>query len=139
MGCGWTVSLDNIAESVLDIIERIKNKGEEFTIMKKAVMQLQVRSLEEMNMDYSKLYNSMVKSVRSIWNYNSKLVYYSWQKPKQGCNTETSRQISPEEYESYIVQLEQEVKHIKTSRSYKIAQLLSKIWSKFDFLNRIRG
>lgn len=71
--------------------------------------------------------------------YDSKALYLSWEKPKKDGENQKNRQITAEEYQNYIVQLEQEIERIKISRSYKIAQILSEIWSKFNFLRRIRG
>lgn len=139
MGCGWTVSLQNITEEVLQIVNRIKDKEKEFEVKRTAVEQIQLRSLSDMNAVYSKLYLSLLKKERCMREYDSKALYLSWEKPKKDGENQKTRQITAEEYQNYIVQLEQEIERIKISRSYKIAQILSKIWSKFNFLRRIRG
>lgn len=61
MECGWLVSPENTYAETMDIINRIKNKGQEYQTMFERLKLLHIKSLKEMGNDYLKLYGEYVK------------------------------------------------------------------------------
>lgn len=132
MKCGWVVSLERIVPDVAEILERIKTRPEEFKRVCELVEEIAPRTLAEMNQHYLKLYGELECGKRWLQDYDAKQLYYAWQE-RFANEDKQERVISEEEYQRYILKLEQEIYQLYASRSYKLAQKISKIWS------RLRG
>lgn len=128
MKCGWTVSADNAAEETLSIIKRIKDRGKEYSSVLNTVKKLHLKTVSEMNNEYSALYNELISGTFQEKPYESEFIFNSWLQPKE----ELPHSINEEEYQRYILSLEEELQNIKGSRSYTLAKAISKIWGRLQ-------
>lgn len=127
MNCGWVVPLNSIEQSVIDILEGLKEKPDEYKKKCEIVNDLKLRSLLQMNEEYLALYKSMKVVKRKKIAYDAKQIYDAWDGKILG---KEERVISAQEYQNYILSLEQNIQQIYTSRSYKLATKISKVWSR---------
>lgn len=127
MNCGWVVPLDSIEQSVIDILKELKEKPDEYKKKCEIVNNLELRSLLQMNEEYLALYKSMRTGKRKKLAYDAKQIYDAWDGKMTG---KEERVISEQEYQNYILSLEQNIQQIYTSRSYKLATKISKVWSR---------
>src|SRR5699024_44936 len=107
MKCGWTVSADNAAEETLSIIKRIKDRGKEYSSVLNTVKKLHLKTVSEMNNEYSALYNELISGTFQEKPYESEFIFNSWLQPKE----ELPHSINEEEYQRYILSLEEELQN----------------------------
>jgi len=64
-GFGWLVPVENAAEESIAIINRIKNKGEEYRAKKLMAVNTAIKTKEEMKADYQNIYSSVMGTEKS--------------------------------------------------------------------------
>lgn len=126
LDCGWVVPLDSIEQSVITILKRLRERPGEYKEKCEIVNNLNLRSLLDMNHEYLNLYNTLATTTKKWSDYDVKQIYYAWGGRIK--REEQKRIISEEEYQNYIVKLEQEIRQLYTSRSYKLARRMSRVW-----------
>ena len=129
MQCGWTVPLENIVPETEKVLERIKKKPEEYRNMCEHVRNIKMRSLAEMDQEYLALYKKILLDApdKEMGGYDTQQIYQAWQ--EKTVAGENSRTISAEEYQAYIIKLEQDIENIKESRTYKLARKIAHVWT----------
>lgn len=63
MKCGWLVPYEASYTQILELINRIKDKGTEYQEMKKNAEQLQMRTVSEMCQDYHRFYQNIFREI----------------------------------------------------------------------------
>lgn len=121
MECGWVVSAENSYNEVLDIINRIKDKGLEYQDKKKQVEKIRLKDLDEMGSEYSVLYKKVLNGrKRAKMIHSDELYKYVWNAYRLAKGTHFGMQVDETQVYERVNQLEIRLDAITNSFTYKV-------------------
>lgn len=122
MDCGWLVPYTATYKDILNIIDRIKDRGEEYQAKKEKALSASIRTVQEMCTDYKNLYqtvansNKHFKMPQEAYNVFSKSYLF-------GNGSGNSRDAMLKR----LNETEQRLRNVEHSSAYRIAQILLRI------------
>lgn len=126
--CGWLVSSENAYQETLEIISRIKDKGEEFQKKKASVSLLTVKELDEMKDEYWKEYQKLEKKMESpcLKDY-CELHKFALEGYRVAHGKRINIEANGEMLQERLEQLEKEMYEITHTFTYKCMRALGEI------------
>lgn len=139
MGCGWTLPVGDISQNVIRMVQKIQEKGNDYEEKMRAVNSQHLKTVREMNREYEQLYRGICAD-RPVpaTPYDTRRIFNAYIPETHDSPKQPPRGISPEEYENYIVQLENEIRNIRDSRSFRLALKISRIWNRIRYTGKRR-
>lgn len=139
MGCGWTLPVRDISQNVIRLVREIQAKGNDYEEKMRTVNSQHLKTVREMNNEYEQLYYGLCKDgPLPVVPYNVTRIFNAYVPEVSDSPKQPLRGISPEEYESYIIQLENEIRNIRNSRSFRLALKISRIWNRVRCVGKRR-
>lgn len=74
MECGWIVPKESMAQDILKLLENIRTSPQEYMEKYRKVQMLKVKSVQDMCLEYQKLYNEIIKETRLKQEFNSEII-----------------------------------------------------------------
>lgn len=124
LNCGWIVSVEHAYEETLEIISRIKSKGEEYREKLNNVQRLSVKTLDEMRDQYISVYHNLNYTEKMIQKNLNAFVLESYQ-IAQG--KRISIESNGEDFQKRVKEMESQLSAITNSLSYKCLSFLCEI------------
>ncbi|MCI9592476.1 MAG: glycosyltransferase [Lachnospiraceae bacterium] len=122
MDCGWLVPYTATYKEVLDIINRIKDRGEEYQAKKRNALSATIRTVEEMCNDYRYLYQVADTSGKDI-----KLSQKAYKEFSKDYLFGSGKGNSRDPILQRLNDTEQRLWNIEHSSTYRITQVLMRI------------
>jgi GT2 family glycosyltransferase/glycosyltransferase involved in cell wall biosynthesis len=145
LNCGWTVPYQSTADDVLKLIERIKDKGEEYQEKLQNVQTAQIRSVNEMCKEYGELYGQYLFAHNRVERYTDdrEWILNAYLLAEGPCGFLRG---SEENLYQKLDDMEREIREIRNSTAFKIASgigrknlpLKKQIKAVIYFANRLR-
>lgn len=124
MNCGWIVSTEHTYEEALKIIERIKDKGDEYQEKKAIVSNTHIKTLDEMRDDYLGIYAPILFLSRDRIELTLELKKHVINAHLMAMGKRWCLEGNSDEVQEQVRLLQQDLYQIKNSFAYKCTRFL---------------
>lgn len=136
MDCGWVVTSNARANDVLNIINRLKSRGNEYQQKLEKTHEIQIKTIDEMCCEYREVYEKCLpESKREVTEYN-----YEWLLSGIMCGLGKKSYVNEENDDNVREQLEnveRRLHEVTNSFTYRAVQMIAKI--KIPFRKQIKA
>ncbi len=125
---GWLVSVDNACDETAEIINRIKDKGEEYMQKRTIAVNHSVKNLQQMGAEYMAVYEGLLDNAQQrIYSLPREMYKFITDGHRVAKGKKISLEADGEQIQERLEELENRMNAITSSFSYKCMNALRKL------------